>query len=62
MSKVDEPAGQSATEEHLSAEAARSSQLAVPADIAAGSVGDYVRGTLVRIKAGESVCCPSWAG
>jgi D-xylose transport system permease protein len=62
MSKVDEPPGQGAPEEHLSAEAARSSELAVPADIAAGSVGDYVQGTLARLKAGESGVLPVLGG
>src|SRR5579884_1336426 len=62
MSKIDEPAGTGVQEEHLTAEAARSSELAVPADIAAGSVGDYVRGSLIRIRAGESGVLPVLGG
>ena len=61
MSKVDEP-GPGSPEDQLTGEAARSSELAVPADIAAASVGDYVRGSLARIKAGESGVLPVVGG
>src|SRR5690242_13670305 len=61
MSKVDEP-GPDATEEQLTEAAARRSELAVPAEIAAGSVGDYVRASLTRIKAGESGVLPVVGG
>lgn len=61
MSKVDEP-GPDATEEQLTHEAQRSSALAVPAEIAAGSLGDYARASLARIRAGESGMLPVLGG
>ena len=61
MAKVDETVGgheEDAQTEH----AARQAELAVPAEIAADSVGDYFRSSIARIKAGESGILPVIAG
>src|SRR6185503_20580357 len=51
MAKVDETAGP--TESDVQTEqAARRAELAVPAEIAADSVGEYFRTALARVKAG----------
>ena len=61
MAKVDEtlppPESDVQTEQ-----AARQAELAVPAEIAADSVGEYFRTSLARIKAGESGILPVIAG
>jgi len=61
MAKVDETVPPSESEvqtEH----AARQAELAVPAEIAADSVGEYFRTSLARVKAGESGVLPVVAG
>jgi D-xylose transport system permease protein len=61
MAKVDEtlppPESDLQTEQ-----AARQAELAVPAEIAADSVGEYFRTALARVKAGESGVLPVLAG
>jgi D-xylose transport system permease protein len=60
MAKVDEtvpPESDVQTEQ-----AARQAELAVPAEIAADSVGEYFRTSLARVKAGESGVLPVIAG
>src|SRR4029079_19068631 len=43
-------------------EAARQAELALPAELAADSVGDYFRSAFARVKAGESGILPVVAG
>jgi D-xylose transport system permease protein len=63
VSKVEPPpAGQDVPPEHLSDEAARKAELAVPAELVADSVGDYLRTSISRIKAGESGILPVVGG
>jgi D-xylose transport system permease protein len=61
VSKVDEPAPPG-PEEELTGAAAREAELAMPASIAAGSVGEYFKGSLSRVKAGESGVLPVLGG
>jgi len=64
MSQVDDPArGEGAApDEELSDAAARKADLAVPAEITAGSAGEYLRGSVARIRAGESGVLPVVGG
>jgi D-xylose transport system permease protein len=61
VSKVDEPAPPG-PDEDLTEDAARKAELAMPASIAAGSVGEYFKASLSRIKAGESGVLPVLGG
>jgi len=64
MSQVDDPArGEGAApDEELTGAAARNADLAVPAEITAGSAGEYLRASLARVKAGESGVLPVVGG
>ena len=64
MSQVDDPArGEGAApDEELTEAAARKADLAVPAEITAGSAGEYLRSSLARVKAGESGVLPVVGG
>lgn len=64
MSQVDDPARRddAAAEEELTDTAARKAELAVPAEITAGSVREYLRASIVRVKAGESGVLPVVGG
>jgi D-xylose transport system permease protein len=61
MAKIDEPV---APEEEVAQTeiAARQAELAVPAELTAGSVGEYFRSGIARVKAGESGVLPVIAG
>jgi D-xylose transport system permease protein len=61
MAKVDETA-EVHEAEIQEEEAARQAELALPAELAADSVGDYLRSSLARMKAGESGILPVVAG
>ncbi|HET7171582.1 MAG TPA: hypothetical protein VFI18_08095 [Gaiellales bacterium] len=58
MSTVDEPV----EPDELSEEAARKAELAVPAELVAGSATEYLRSSIARIKAGEAGVLPVVAG
>ena len=62
MAKVDEPVAPPEPEVDQTEAAARQAELAVPAELMADSVGDYFRGAIARIKAGESGILPVVAG
>jgi len=62
MSKVDEPVTRPEADAAQTETAAREAELAVPAELAAGSVGEYVRGSLARIRAGDSGILPVVGG
>jgi D-xylose transport system permease protein len=66
VSKIDEPVPpaelEDASPEELTHEAARKAELAVPAEIMAGSVREYLRTSIARIKAGESGVLPVVGG
>src|SRR6185436_15778323 len=63
VSKLEPPpADPNLPPEHLSDEAARKAELAVPAELVAESVGDYLRTSISRIKAGESGILPVVGG
>ena len=61
MAKVDEPLPPPESDVQTE-QAARQAELAVPAEIAADSVGEYFRTALARVKAGESGVLPVIAG
>jgi D-xylose transport system permease protein len=61
VSTVDEPAGPVEPEE-LSEEAARKAELAVPAQLVAGSASEYLRSSIARIRAGEAGVLPVVGG
>ena len=62
MAKIDETVDQPETDVAQTEEAARQAELALPAELAAESVGDYLRSSLARVKAGESGVLPVVAG
>jgi D-xylose transport system permease protein len=65
VSKIDEPVSPPVPDvppDELTEAAARQAELAVPAELVAGSVGEYLRGSLSRIKAGESGVLPVVGG
>jgi D-xylose transport system permease protein len=62
MARVDETVEPHEADAAQTEEAARQAELALPAELAAGSVGEYVRTSLVRIKAGESGVLPVVGG
>lgn len=62
MAKIDEPVRPPEPEVPQTEDASRQAELAVPAEIVAGSAGEYVRTSLVRIKAGESGILPVVGG
>jgi D-xylose transport system permease protein len=65
VSKIDEPITPPVPDvppDELTEAAARQAELAVPAEIVAGSVGEYLRGSLSRIRAGESGVLPVVGG
>ena len=62
MAKVDETVTRPEPDEAQTETAAREAELAVPAELAAGSVGEYIRGSLARIRAGESGILPVVGG
>ena len=62
MSKVDEPTGPEIPPEELTDVAARQAELAVPAELVAGSAREYVRASVARIKAGEAGILPVVGG
>jgi D-xylose transport system permease protein len=63
VSKIEPPpADPNLPPEHLTDEAARKAELAVPAELVAESVGDYLRTSISRIKAGESGILPVVGG
>ncbi len=65
MAKVEEPApapGDAAPVEELTEAAAREAELAVSPELVAGSVREYVRASLARMRAGESGVLPVVAG
>jgi D-xylose transport system permease protein len=59
VSQTDQPP---APPEPLSDEAARKAALDIPPELVADSVGDYVRASIARIRAGESGILPVAAG
>lgn len=64
MAKVDEPAppvGEAAADE-LTEAAARQAELAVSPELVAGSVSEYMRAWLARVKAGQSGVLPVLGG
>ena len=61
MAQIDEPTTQEETEAQTES-AARQAELAVPAELAAGSIGEYFRASLARIRAGESGILPVVGG
>src|SRR6266540_3600893 len=65
MAKVEEPApapGDAAPVEELTEAAAREAELAVSPELVAGSVREYVRASLARMRAGESGVLPVVGG
>ncbi len=62
MSKVDEPTGPEIPAEELTDVAARQAELAVPAELVAGSAREYVRSSVARIRAGEAGILPVVGG
>jgi D-xylose transport system permease protein len=64
MSQVDDPAHRddAAADEELTGTAARTAELAVPAELTAGTAREYLRGSLARVKAGESGVLPVVGG
>ncbi len=65
MAKVDEPApppGPAIPDEDLTDEAALQAELAVSPELVAGSVGEYLRASLARVKAGQTGVLPVVAG
>jgi D-xylose transport system permease protein len=64
MAQLDEPAAQDEVDEAeaQTETAARKAELAVPAELAADSVGEYFRASLARIRAGESGILPVVGG
>jgi hypothetical protein len=63
VSRINEPPpGPDIPAESLTDEAARKAELAVPAELVAGSVGDYIRTSIARIRAGESGILPVVGG
>ncbi len=65
MAKVDEPApppGPAIPDEDLTDEAALQAELAVSPELVAGSVGEYLRASLARVKAGQTGILPVVAG
>ena len=61
MAKVDEPAppsGSAIPDEDLTEEAALQAELAVSPELVAGSVGEYLRASLARVKAGQTGVLP----
>jgi D-xylose transport system permease protein len=62
MARVDETVTRPDADEAQTEAAAREAELAVPAELAAGSVGEYVRGSIARIRAGDSGILPVVGG
>jgi D-xylose transport system permease protein len=62
MSKVDETVTRPEADAAQTEAAAREAELAVPAELAAGTVGEYVRGSIARIRAGDSGILPVVGG
>jgi len=62
VSRVDEPTGPEIPAEELTEVAARQAELAVPAELVAGSAREYVRSSIARIKAGEAGILPVVGG
>jgi D-xylose transport system permease protein len=62
MSKIDESVERERFDEDVTEQAAREAELAVPAELVAGSVREYVRTGIARIRAGESGVLPVVAG
>ena len=62
MAKVDETVDPPESDVAQTEEAARQAELALPAELAAESAGDYLRSSLARVKAGESGILPVVAG
>jgi len=62
MAKIDEPIRPPEPEVPQTEAATRQAELAVPAEIVAGSAGEYVRTSLARVKAGESGILPVVGG
>ena len=62
MSKVDEPTGPELPSEELTEVAARKAELAVPAELVAGSATEYLRASIARIKAGDAGILPVVGG
>jgi D-xylose transport system permease protein len=62
VAKIEEDVERQELEEELTEQAAREAELAVPAELVAGSVREYVQSSIARIKAGESGILPVVAG
>jgi D-xylose transport system permease protein len=62
MSKVDETVTRPEADAAQTEAAAREAELAVPAELAAGTVGEYIRGSIARIRAGDSGILPVVGG
>ena len=63
MSKIDDPAPPPAeAPDELTGAAASQANLAVAPELVADSVGDYLRASLARVKAGESGVLPVVGG
>jgi D-xylose transport system permease protein len=64
MSQVDDPAHRddAAADEELTGTAARTAELAVPAELTAGTAREYLRSSVARITAGESGVLPVVGG
>jgi len=64
VSKIDEPAPErpEGPDEELSGTAARRAEMAVPAELVAGSAGEYLRASLARVKSGDAGILPVVGG
>jgi D-xylose transport system permease protein len=62
MARLDETVTPPEPEVSQTEEAARQAELAVPAELVAGSASEYIRTSLARIKAGESGILPVVGG
>jgi D-xylose transport system permease protein len=62
MAELDEPTGTEAAPDGATDAAARSADLAVPPELMSGSVSEYFRMSLVRIRSGEAGVIPVVGG
>ncbi len=62
MTQIEEDVERRELDEELTEQAAREAELAVPAELVAGSVREYLKTSIARIKAGESGVLPVVAG
>jgi D-xylose transport system permease protein len=62
VTQIEEDVERRELDEELTEQAAREAELAVPAELVAGSVREYLKTSIARIKAGESGVLPVVAG